>query len=70
MNDLVANKRQNTMLAKINIPNKFANDVLKFCEAYSINATTIFRGVWGAAKHVQDGINKNRFKDYLLDNTI
>ncbi|CAA0147234.1 FRG domain-containing protein [Acinetobacter baumannii] len=69
VNDLVAKKRQHTMLAKINLPNKFANNVLKFCDSYSINATTIFRGIFGAAQHVQDGINKNRFNEYLIEKT-
>lgn len=65
VNNLVAKKQQHTMLAKINLPNNFANDVLDFCDAYSINATTIFRGVTGASQHVKDGINKNKFKDNL-----
>ncbi|AWL29215.1 hypothetical protein A7P53_16650 [Acinetobacter defluvii] len=65
VNDLVAKKEQHTMLLKINLPNKFASDVLNFCDAYSINATTIFRGVTGASQHVKDQINKNKFDDCL-----
>lgn len=70
VNDLTSQKRQHTMLLKINLPNKYAPNLLKFCDSYSINATTIFRGIDGAAKHVQDGIYIHDFKSYLRDEGI
>lgn len=65
LNDLIAKKRQHSMLLKINLSNILALNLIEYCNSYSINATTIFRGIEGASKHVRDGIHKQNFRQDL-----
>lgn len=58
--DLMAEKRQNGLL-KLTISNKNSLEILEFCDSYSINAASLFRGPHGAAQYAIEGINKNRF---------
>lgn len=58
--DLIAKKRQNGLL-KLTISNRKSLEILEFCDSYSINAASLFRGPYGAAKYAIEGINQNRF---------
>lgn len=58
--DLMAEKRQNGLL-KLTVSNKNSLEILEFCDSYSINAASLFRGPYGAAQYAIEGINKNRF---------
>mgnify|MGYP000618471518 CR=1 FL=1 len=48
----------NTPLWKITLPAKFATEVLDLCEIYGVSASVLFPGFDGAAKAVNDWINK------------
>ena len=58
--DLMEEKKQDGLL-KLTISNKNSLGVLEFCDSYSINAASLFRGPYGAAQYALEGINKNRF---------
>jgi len=58
--DLMNEKEQEGLL-KISISNENVLDILRFCSDYSINAASLFRGPYGAAKYAVEEINKTRF---------
>lgn len=60
LTDLMAEKQQNGLL-KITLSNNHVVKLLEFCENYSINAASLFRGPYGAAKYAIESINLNRF---------
>lgn len=60
LSDLMAEKKQNGLL-KLTLSNKHIIELLEFCESYSINAASLFRGPYGAAKYAVENINLNRF---------
>ncbi len=45
-------------LLKLKIDAKFARNLFDFCDAYNFNATYLFRGPHGAAKHAKDLWNR------------
>jgi hypothetical protein len=60
LTDLMAEKQQNGLL-KLTLSNKHAVELIEFCESYSINAASLFRGPYGAARYAVESINLNRF---------
>lgn len=65
LTDLLAKKEEHQKLAKITLPYKYALDLLNYCDSYSINAISIFRGIHGVTQHFKDGKNRYHFKNQL-----
>lgn len=53
-------------LIKIKIPYSLVIDIYKYCDAYSFNATTLFRGPHGSAEYTNEKRMMHKVK-YLLD---
>lgn len=61
LNELVADKKIQALL-KISLPQKYAAELLQYCSVYSINATTIFRGIEGAAIYAKESFDIEAFR--------
>lgn len=61
LNELAAEKKAN-LLIKVSVPCKWAIDILKYCDAYTVNAATIFRGISGGAMYVQEDLEIMEYK--------
>lgn len=55
------NEKEVDGLIQVTISNDEVLNVIEFCDAYSINAATIFRGPYGAAQFATQSINIARF---------
>ena len=64
LNELVAEKKINSLI-KVSVPCKWAIDILKYCDAYTVNAATVFRGISGGAMYVQEGLEIMEYKKLL-----
>lgn len=65
LNELAAEKRVNSIL-KISVPCETAIEILDYCNAYSINAATVFRGISGAATYVQERLEMRYYRKLLV----
>ncbi|MCK4087515.1 FRG domain-containing protein [Acinetobacter radioresistens] len=61
LNDCFADDNTSWRLLKININNSLASKLFDFCNAYNFNASFLFRGPHGAAKHAMDLWNNHMF---------
>lgn len=64
LNELIAEKKINSLI-KISVPCKWAIDILKYCDAYTVNAATVFRGISGGAMYVQEGLEIIEYKKLI-----
>lgn len=64
LNELCAEKKVNALL-KISVPCKFAISLLEYCDAYLVNAATVFRGIGGAAEYVREGLEMRYYSSLL-----
>ncbi|WP_349928916.1 FRG domain-containing protein [Acinetobacter sp. A1-4-2] len=62
LNDLMKEKKQEKGLLKITISHIEALKIFNFCNDYSINAATLFRGADGAARYANECIAKRNFE--------
>ena len=64
LNELIAEKKIDALI-KISVPCRCAIDILEYCDAYSVNTATLFRGISGAAMYVQEGLEMKKYEILL-----
>lgn len=62
LNDLMRENKQEKGLLKITISHIEALKIFNFCNDYSINAATLFRGAYGAARYTNECLAKRNFE--------
>lgn len=54
LESILSHFNKSHLLLKINVPIVFADDLFNYCNAFNFNACNLFRGAYGAVKHLKD----------------